>query len=175
MRSSRTEPRYHGSVELARCNGTVIVQDADRVGIVERGGGWIGTAIFVAALVGGIGVLGGVTVATLHGVLAGASVIAVGAGGLAATVALVRAQRTSRAAPLPRPWLVFDRAARVVRSGDGRELCRFDAVRIARAFQVGSSSQALAVHCPNKIIVARGTPFGDDVSAVEQVLRRAIA
>jgi hypothetical protein len=161
--------------ELARCNGTVVVQDRENVGIVAVGGGWIGTAIFVAGLVGGIAVVAGTTVAVTVQMVPGAVVVGIGAIAIAATVMLVRARRRMRSAGLPRPWLVLDRTARVVRSSTGAELCTFDAVRLERVFQAASSAKALAMHCPNKVVIARGTPFGDSVDAVEAALRRALA
>jgi len=33
---------------LASCNGTLLVEDGGKLGIAERGGGWVGVAMFVA-------------------------------------------------------------------------------------------------------------------------------
>lgn len=160
--------------ELARCNGSVLVGDGDTIGIVEIGGGWRGTAIFVCILVGVIVTPGGIALATAN-LAAGAGMLAVGILAIAAAVQLIRAKRRSAAAGLPAPWLVFDRATKEVRTGEGARLCSFAEVRIERVFQAGSSSKALAVYCPKKVVVARGTPFGDEVDSLEQALRRAVA
>ncbi len=160
---------------LARCNGTVLVEDGPQVGVTEQGGGWLGTAIFIAAIAATIFIGGGGVLAMTVAVMAGVPIFIVGLGALATTVLLVRAHRASKTKALPAPWLVFDRATRVVRDRAGAVLCSFDECRVERVFQVASSSRALAVYCPRKIIVARGTPFGDDVdpmkSALEHVLR----
>ena len=161
------------TTELARCNGTLLVADGDVVGLVERGG-WLGTAVFVSVLVASIaGIGGGVLVVTVNA-LAGLVVLAIAAVGTAIAVALIRAKRRRATAPLSAPWLVFDRAAGVVRNGAGAKLCGLAEIKIERVFQVGSSSKALAVFCPRKIVVARGTPFGDEVDSIELALRRVL-
>lgn len=163
------------SSELARCNGVVAVADGETIGLVEVGGGGLGVTIFVLALVGGLTTMAGSFVLATFNIAAGAGVVGVGLSLLVVAILLVRKRRRDADRPLPAPWLVFDRRARVVRDGQGSQLCSFDVVRIERVLQVGSSSKVLAVHCPDKLIVARGTPFGDEVDSVEQVLRGAIA
>lgn len=163
---------------LARCNGTVLVEVGTRVGVTEQSGGWLGTAIFIAALAATICIGGGVGLAVTTSAMAGIAIAGLGFGALASTMLLVRARRASRAQALPAPWLVFDRATRVVSDRTGAALCSFDECRIERVFQLASSSRALAVYCPEKLVVARGTPFGDDVdslmAALEHVLRSEV-
>lgn len=159
--------------ELARCNGTVVVADGEKVGIVEKGGGWVGTAIFVSVLIGGIATVGGGVLVASVG-LPGLVVLAIGLSGIALAIAFYRKKQRDKTAPLAAPWLVFDRAAGALTDGKGARICALADVRIERVFQAGSSSKALAVLCPKKIIVARGTPFGDEVDGVEQALQRAL-
>jgi hypothetical protein len=163
-----------GSAEvIARCNGSVLVQDGDTVGIVERGGGWYGTALFVLALIGLFTSIAGVLVLSTTSIPAGIGVLGVAALDIAVVVWLFKRKRAAGSAPLPAPWLVLDRAAGVVRDGSGAKLCSFGELKIERVFQAGSSSKALAVYCPRKLVVARGTPFGDEVDSFEAALRRA--
>lgn len=156
---------------IARCNGALLVEDGDRVGVVEQGGGWVPVAVFVAALLTGIPLAAGVAFLVVAwpvgvGLLAGAAI------GAAALVALVRLRRRVGAAPPAAPWLVFDRRARVVVDGAGAVIAPFDQVRLERAWQAGSSSKALVVRHPGgRIVIARGNPFGDAVDAVEHALR----
>lgn len=160
--------------EVARCNGTVLVSDGDTVGLVEVGGGWINTAFFVTLLIA-LCMLGTGGALFTVDVTAAATVLAFGIVMVAVSTALLRKKRRIAAAGLPAPWLVFDRTQGIVRTPDGARMCALAEVRIERVFQVGSSSKALAIFIPNELVIARGTPFGDSVDAVEQSLRRAIA
>lgn len=159
--------------ELARCNGTRLVADGDTVGIVDRGGGWIGPALFVLGLVGALTTLGGAALATAN-LGAGAGMLALGVACIAGALALRARRRRAEAGASPAPWLVFDRAAGVVRDAQGRQLCTLAQVRLERVFQAGSSSKALAAYVPGKVVIARGTPFGDEVDALEAALRDAL-
>ena len=161
--------------ELARCNGTVLVSSDDNtVGLVEVGGGWINTALFVVVLLALCTLSTGAALFTVD-TRAAAAVLGFGIVMVASTVALFRKKRRVEGAGLPAPWLVFDRHAGIVRTPDGARMCELSALRIERVFQVGSSSKALAIYLPNKLVIARGTPFGDSVDAIESALRRAIA
>lgn len=162
------------TVELARCNGTVLVEHAGNLGIVERGGGWLGTAIFVAGLLTVIPAAAGIAFVTVD-ITVGAALIASAVLFAAITVLLVlRKRREARAISHPTPWLVFDLSARLIRDRQGATVGMLDQVRLERVMQAGSSSKALAVFCPAKIVIARGTPFGDDVDQLEHELRRRI-
>lgn len=157
---------------VARCNGTVLVEDGDRLGVVEQGGGWVPVAVFVAALLTGVPMAAGVTFLFVTwpvglGLLAGSLV------GLAALVGLLRLRKRYRAAPPPPPRLVFDRRARAILDAGGAEIVRLDQARLDRAWQAGSSSKSLVVRHPaGRLVIARGNPFGDEVDGVEQALRR---
>ena len=156
---------------IARCNGTLLVEDGDRLGVVEQGGGWVGTALFVTGLIALILAGNGIFWLTQVPAL-GAGLLAGAALAIAAAVALFRARRRRAAAPPAAPWLVFDLGAGALRDGAGATISPLDQVRIARAWQAGSSSKALVVnHRGGKVVVARGTPFGDDVDAIEHALR----
>ena len=159
--------------ELARCNGTLLVAEGDTVGVVERGGGWIGTAIFVAVLVAVFTGIGGAAALTAS-LAAGAVVLAIAVASSVLAFALIKKKRRNATGALPSPWLVFDRAAGVVRNERGETVGPLAGLRIERVFQAGSSSKALAVFCPNRVVVARGNPFGDDVDGFEAALRRAL-
>jgi hypothetical protein len=160
--------------ELARCNGTIVVEDGQTIGIVEKGGGWIGTALFVSALVGSIATIAGGVIIVTAGVV-GVIPATIGVLALGLTVAFYKKKQRDKQALLPAPWLVLDRGAGIVTDGRGTRICSLAEARLERVFQAGSSSKALALMCPKKIIVARGTPFGDEVDAVEQALRRVLA
>jgi hypothetical protein len=156
---------------VARCNGTLLVQDGDRLGVVEQGGGWIPVAIFVAALLAVIPLAAGVAFLFVQWPL-GAGLLAGSTLGIAAVLGLVRLRRRVRAAPPGAPWLVFDRGARTLVDGEGAVIAPLDQVAVERAWQAGSSSKALvARHRGGRIVIARGNPFGDSVDAFEHALR----
>jgi hypothetical protein len=67
---------------VARCNGTLVVQDGERVGVVEQGGGWIPVAIFVTALLALILLVNGIVMLFVAGVVGAA----LAAGGVVAGV-----------------------------------------------------------------------------------------
>jgi hypothetical protein len=156
---------------IARCNGTLLVEDGPRLGVVAQGGGWTGTALFVTVLVAAILGINGAVMIVIASPAVGAGLLAGAALAAAAAVALVRARRRRAAAAPGRPWLTFDLAAGVLRGGDDAVIAPLAQVRLARTWQAGSSAKALtAHHGGGKIVIARGTPFGDAVDELERAL-----
>jgi hypothetical protein len=156
---------------VARCNGTLLVEEGDRLGVVEQGGGGIPVAIFVAALIAVIPGANAIYFLFVDWRIA-AALMALSAAGIVAVILLARLLRSSRNAALPAPRFVFDRRSRTVFDRNGKEIAPFDRVRLERAWQVASSYRSLVMHHPDgSIVIARGTPFGDSVAAMEQALR----
>lgn len=157
---------------VARCNGTLVVDDAGRLGVVEVGGGWLGTAVFVAALVTVITGVNGVVMLAIQQWIAGAILLPIAILAGLVTRAFYRRRRATKDAPPGPPWLVLDPAAGAVRDGAGAVVGPLAQASLKRTFQIGSSSKALSLVLPGRtIVVARGTPFGDSVDAVEAALR----
>lgn len=164
-----------GARVVARCNGTVLTEADGRLGLVTIGGGWFGTAVFVAGLLTVIPGINAVVMLAMRQWLAGVILIAVAIAAGAATVAFHRRRRAARTAPPPAPWLIFDLPAGVVRDARGAALAPIAQVTLRRTFQVGSSSKALSLQLPAQtIVLARGTPFGDSVDALDDALRAAL-
>lgn len=83
---------------LARCNGTMLVDDDGKLGLVERGGGWVNTAIFVAVLLAFIP--GGAAVAlVMGGQPGGAVLLPFSAVSTVAAVLLIRHKRRASMQP----------------------------------------------------------------------------
>jgi hypothetical protein len=161
---------------LARCNGAVLVEESDRVALVEQGGGWIPVTIFVTGLLAVILLVNGIVMLFSLGPAVGVGLATASVPLGLAAFWLWRLRRRRRDAPLPAPRLVFDRGARTVRDGNGSQITTFDRATLEKAFQVGSSSRMLVLRHPGgRIVLARGNPFGDSVDAVEAALRRALA
>jgi hypothetical protein len=156
---------------LARCNGVVLVEDGEVVRVVDQGGGWLGTAVFVSVLVAALLGAAGIAIAT-RALATGAGMLAGSAAIGAIAVVLVRSRRRRRATPDGGDLLVaFDFGTHRLLGPGGETIAPLDQVRIARTWQAGSSSKALAVVSGSaKIVIARGTPFGDEVDRVEQAL-----
>jgi hypothetical protein len=159
------------SERLARCNGTVAVATPRGIGLVEQGGGWIVTAIFVCGLIGLLLGVAGVAL-LISGFLFALGMVAGSALGITLAVLLIKRKRRMATAPLPAPWLEIDLQARVI-VRHGRPPLPLDHMRLQRVFQAGSSSKALALRGAEKIVIARGNPFGDEVDDLERVLRGA--
>ena len=67
------------------------------------------------------------------------------------------------------PWLVLEGG--LLRDAAGNVLAPVAQIRVVRSFQLGSSSKALALELPGKkLVIARGTPFGDSVDELEAAL-----
>lgn len=157
---------------LASCNGTILVDDGGKLGVAERGGGWVGTALFVAVLLTVIPIVSGVAVVATTGELGG--LVPVGIGALSAVVAVLlfkRRRRDKASTTYPAPWLVFDVPAGVVRNSKGAVLGKIAEVRLVTEGQITSSSKMLVAYCPSKVELARGTPFGDSVADFERALK----
>jgi hypothetical protein len=157
------------TTRLARCNGTVLVEAARGIGLVEQGGGWIVVAIFVFGLLGLLLGVSGVAL-VVSGVLGALGMVAGAAVAIALVVVLIKKKRALATAELGPPWLVIDLEARAVLQ-HGRPPVPLDQLRLERVFQAGSSSKALALVGAAKIVIARGNPFGDPVDDIERVLR----
>lgn len=161
---------------IARCNGTVLTEDDGRLGLVEIGGGWLGTALFVSVLVASIASINGAVLLAIGPRIAGAAVLGLGLGAAFVATRFWRMRRRIRDRGPGPPWLIFDPARGLVCDGSGNPLAPLAQVRLARSFQLGSSSKALTLELPNrKLVLARGTPFGDSVEDLEQALRARIA
>ncbi len=157
---------------IARCNATVLTEAGERIGVVQVGGGWLGTALFVTVLLTVMPVVNGGVMLVLGAWIPGVVLIGVAAVAAVLAMGIARRRRAAKARPPGTPWLTFDLAARVVRDERGAELAPLAQVALRRTWQAGSSSKALALQLPGQtIVIARGTPFGDSVDLVEHALR----
>lgn len=157
---------------IARCNGTLLIEDERSVRVVWQRGGWLGTAVFVAGLLTVIAFVNGLIQLTIS-VSVGMPLLALTMLLAAATTALMRRKRAlASSSGATSPWLIFDFEARVLRDHVGAVLAPLDQVRAGRVWQMASSSRALRLTTPaGSFVIARGTPFGDSVDAVEAALR----
>lgn len=163
---------YAAAVLIASCNGTLLVDNDGKLGIAERGGGWVGTALFVAVLLAVISIGSGVTLLATMGEVG--ALVPVGIGLVSAGIAVLlfkRWRRDRASTTFPAPWLVFDLPAGVVRDSAGAVLGKIGQVRVATEMQLASSSKMLVAYCPSKVVIARGTPFGDSVADFERALK----
>lgn len=159
---------------IARCNNTVLIEDGDRLGLAEQGGNWTAVAIFVTALLTFLGLVMGSLMVSIHG-LDGLPLLGLAVVAGAALYVTIRLHRRLRAAPPPPPWLIFDRSTRTILHGNGAQLTTFARAKLARTFQLGSSSRALSLRHPGgSLVLARGNPFAGSVDAIEQALSRAL-
>lgn len=158
---------------LAKCNGTWLVDEAGKLGVVERGGAWVTTAMFIALLMTVIpGVAGVAMLASGERSVVPIPFLAISAAAAFAFVLLLRHKRRANAdTAVPAPWLVFDVPGNVVLDSAGAVLCQLDQVSLAKVGQMASSSRALVAYCPNETVIARGNPFGDSVADLEHALR----
>ena len=157
---------------IARCNGTVLVEHGRHIGVVAQGKSWLGTSVFVLALLTLIAVVNGVVQLLLQpGVGAVILVGALAPGWFA--LRLLRLRKAQRAAPAAEvPWLIFDLEGRVLRDHAQTVLAPLDQVVVKQALQLASSSSALRVELPSgAIVIARGSPFGDSVDGMLEALR----
>jgi hypothetical protein len=162
---------------IARCNGTLLVEEGGELRIVAQGGGWLGTAVYVTGLLTLIAMVNGLIQLT-RSVSVGMPLLAFTMLLAAATTALLRRKRAvASSSGAAAPWLTFDFEARVLRDQAGAVLGSLDQVRAGRVWQLASSSRALRLKTPaGSFVIARGTPFGDSVDEVEDALRaRGIA
>jgi len=157
---------------VATCNGALLVETDGKLGVVERGGGWVGTALFVAGLLTLIAFSSGIGLLATGYIVAG--ITPLGMGVLAGWITVLlfrRRQRDKAMTTLPAPWLVFDVPAGVVRNAAGAEIGKLDQVKVVKEGQVTSSSSMLVAYCPAKIVLARGNPFGDSIDGFKNALK----
>jgi len=165
-----------GTTTLAVSSGIALVDDGRALWVVDRGTGWMATAVFVSALVTGIGLLGGVAILITVG-LAGLAPLLLGVFGAAVLVMFIQMKRRREQAP-PEALTVLcvvDLAHGQLKDAHGRPLAWLNQVQLKRAFQIGSSSPALEAHYPGgKLILVRGNPFAGSIDDVEHVLRQRL-
>lgn len=142
-----------------------------KLGVVEQGGGWVATALFVAGLLTLITLSSGVGL-LFTGYIGGLAPLAVTLIAGWITVLLFRRRKRDKAmTTFPAPWLVFDVPAGVVRDAAGAVIGKLDQVKIVKEGQVTSSASMLVAYCPAKIVLARGNPFGDSVEGFQNALK----
>ena len=147
----------------ASCNGTLLVETDGKLGVVEQGGSWVVTALFVAGLLTLITLSSGVGL-LFTGYIGGVAPLGVTLITGWITVLLFRRRERDRAmTTFPAPWLVFDVPAGVVRDAAGAVIGKLDEIKIVKEGQVTSSSSMLVAYCPARFVLARGNPFGDSV------------
>ena len=156
---------------VARCNGVILVEEDKVVRVVDQGGGWLGTAVFVTGLLTAILLAAGIAIAASVMLVVGLGMIGGGLVVGALTVMLFRMRKQKLASIDGHVMLAFDFGSRSVLNKEGQRVAPLDQVRLTRTFQMGSSSKALAlVIAGEKVVIARGNPFGDGIEGVEHAL-----
>lgn len=167
---------------VATCGAFELIEDGPRLVFIDRATNGIDIGIFVVGLLTFILGSNGVvwTVLAITGrdgtfALMGAGFLAVVAILVTVLVALVRARRRRRSAPLgeQRILLVLDRAQGAVCTGEGRPLAPLAGIVVREAYQLGSSSKALEVASSAGVFtVAQGSPFSGSIDDVAHALRQ---
>ncbi|MBB3752811.1 hypothetical protein FHT44_005323 [Mycolicibacterium sp. BK634] len=162
---------------LREVGGLVIAEDGPLVLVIDRGNGPRAVLAFVAGVVALVfGGFGAVSLAAITPVWLGLAFLAVGVASAAITAVAVRHIRGTRAIPVSdyRPVAVFDRAARVLRDGNGTVVAPLDAVTVGRRMQIGSSAPKLVAQTPaGSFVLLRGNPFTGGLGDLDSVLRAA--
>ncbi len=162
---------------LAESNGFQVLQAGNQVYVVDRGWGWVSTAMFVFGLIAFIFTLAPVVLAVALGVpLLGLGVL-VGLSAAGAIILVRGSREKKRGEPVAAKsvLLVIDVGGGEVREVGGQSICALADLNIGRRMQIGSSSKALQATWPaGKRVIARGTPFGGDVGPIEATLRRFV-
>jgi hypothetical protein len=165
---------------LAAASGAEIYEDGpDRVVVYHRGGNGLAVALFVVGLVslillanGGLQIYLNVTGKGGH--LMGGILLLGGGAMFAGLCSLVVAKRKAlrKAEPKALPMVcALDFEAGTLDDHAGRPVAGLDEVRLARRFQLTSSSRALVFEHPGgRLRVARGSPFAGGIAPLEQVL-----
>lgn len=160
--------------ELGAGSGVKILQDRQRLLVVDFGTSALSVVVFVLGLLTIILGSGGVALATAGAAAVGLGLIGAAALlGLGLALALRTLLRRRRRAPdsLP-PRLIIDLAARTLCDGGGGVLAPLEQVRFHRKFQIGSSSPALAASFDrHQVVLARGNPFAGGLGTLEDALR----
>ncbi len=161
--------------ELGSGSGVKIVQDGQRLRIVNTRTASLATLAFVLSLLTLLPGAGG-AVAMVQGTWTlGLILVAIGglaAAGLAVTIAAIRRRRRTPLGELV-PVAIIDLEARVLCDGAGRVLAPLEQVRFQRTFQIGSSSPGLAaVFSGQRLMLARGNPFAGGLGSLEAALRQ---
>lgn len=152
---------------IARCNDTEIVQRGDEAWIVHKD---LPSPVWrmIAALLACITLVNG-TLQGIYAVARGgsqhavASVVLLGLGLAFVKVGIGLRRAASEAEDAPgKPWLII--ADGRLLDAERRELASLESVRLARSFQLTSSSKALTLTWPTgSLVIARGNPFGDSI------------
>lgn len=157
---------------IARCNGVVLVESGQVVRLIEEGGRWIPTARYVAALVALIVGVNGIANPALP---FAARLVMVAIGVLSGAVAVWLHRQRKAPADGPQGGVtiaIFDFGAGLLRDPSGQVMAPLSDVRLSRTWQLTSSARALSMSHPSfgRVVLARGNPFGDSVSEIEDAL-----
>ncbi len=164
---------------IARCGGYELVEDGARLVFVDRAIGAHTIAIYVLALLSFItGANGLLQLALSSGgggiALLGAALSALGVALGWVSWLVLRARRARLALPASglRVIVALDRQRGTIEDAQGRAFGPLASARFRRAFQIGSSSQALELaYAGGSLVVGRGSPFHGGVDELEDALR----
>lgn len=161
-------------IELGAGSGVQILEEGERLLVVDRRTASLSVVVFVLGLLtvilGGGGIALAVSVSAPAGLgLLGAAALS-GLGLALAIRALLRRRR--RPAGELAPHALIDLGARTLCDGRGQVLAPLARVRFRRKFQLGSSSPALCASFDGgELILARGNPFAGGLGTLEDALR----
>jgi hypothetical protein len=161
-------------IELGAGSGVKILEDGERLLIVDSRTSSLSVVVFVLGLLTFILGGGGIALAVAASAAAGLGLLGAGAlFGLGLALALrALLRRRRRPAGELAPHALIDLGARTLCDGSGRVLAPLAQVRFRRKFQLGSSSPALcASFAGGELILARGNPFAGGLGTLEDALR----
>jgi len=157
---------------LARCGSRTLEQDGRLLLIVDHGTGWTYTTRFVLGLltvIFGVNAIVMATMAELRGVAFIFGPLAVL---FAVSFIAVGRYRARRANTTGERIATID-LERGLLDDSGNVVAPVPALSVQRTFQLTSSSRALELRWPHgALVIARGNPFADDVSAIEHALQQ---
>jgi hypothetical protein len=165
--------------EIGSGSGVAIIEDGERLYIIDRQTGGLAIGIFVLALIGGLGTLGGIgiTAKTISsggvGLTIGLVLLGVGlfVDGLLALVIRIYRRRKDHGVDQARQIVVIDLRQGLLCDPTGQSIAPLQSVRFRRRFQVTSSSKALeAVFPTGSIEIAAGNPFAGGLGNLEAAL-----
>ena len=166
-------------VVLARSAGCVVVRDGDRVILADKGTQGLAIGIYVSGLLAFVLGVNGLlqvvmsVVGPMRFPVLGVVFLGIAAVPASILVLLVRVFRRRRDAPIHPEHIrcVVDQDRGIVLASDGSTLGAIDECRLARTFQLTSSSRALVLDTPRcRILLAAANPFSGSVKPLAEAL-----
>ncbi|HBX52942.1 MAG TPA: hypothetical protein DEH02_17900 [Bacteroidales bacterium] len=159
----------------ASSSGTEVFESGKKLYLLKKPAQWTSVALFVTGLVSAILLVNGIIMFISNSGTAVTGLVLLLLGLIILFAAFLIMRHRAKINRIPANELpcicIFDFEKDMLIDGTGKVVCPISSVRLARSFQLASSSPSLVLKWENKsLLLVKGNPFSGGINAVERFL-----